>query len=70
MLARARAYTLYEGIREFSVVEIDRQIVAVGSLHILWCDLAEIRALAVDPAYIRRGFGTALVKHSWPKPES
>jgi amino-acid N-acetyltransferase len=61
MLARARA-TLYEGIREFSVVEIDRQIVAVGSLHILWCDLAEIRALAVDPAYIRRGFGTALVK--------
>ena len=53
MLARARA-TLYEGIREFSVVEIDRQIVAVGSLHILWCDLAEIRALAGDPAYIRR----------------
>lgn len=61
MLARARA-TLYEGIREISVVEIDQQIVAAGSLHILWSDLAEIRALAVDPAYLRQGLGTALVE--------
>lgn len=60
MLARART-TLYEGIREFSVVEIDNRIVAAGSLHILWSDLAEIRALAVAPEYVKHGFGRTLV---------
>lgn len=61
MLARART-TLYEGIREFSVVEVEGKVVAVGSLHVLWSDLAEIRALAVAPAYIRKGLGKALVE--------
>lgn len=61
MLARART-TLYEGIREFSVVEVEGKVVAVGSLHVLWNDLAEIRALAVAPAYIRKGLGKALVE--------
>lgn len=61
MLARART-TLYEGIRELSVVEIDGKVVAAGSLHVLWSDLAEIRALAVAPEYIRKGLGKALVE--------
>ncbi|AEF93345.1 GCN5-related N-acetyltransferase [Desulfotomaculum nigrificans CO-1-SRB] len=61
MLARART-TLYEGIREFSVVEIDGKLVAAGSLHVLWSDLAEIRALAVAPEYIRQGLGKRLVQ--------
>ncbi|RYD03234.1 hypothetical protein N752_20600 [Desulforamulus aquiferis] len=43
MLARART-TLYEGIREFLVVETDNRVIAAGSLHVLWDDLAEIRA--------------------------
>lgn len=61
MLARART-TLYEGIREFSVVEIDEKVVAAGSLHVLWSDLAEIRALAVEPEYVRSGLGKTLVE--------
>ncbi|MEW6697015.1 MAG: N-acetyltransferase [Bacillota bacterium] len=61
MLARART-TLYEGIRELSVVEINGKVVAAGSLHVLWSDLAEIRALAVAPEYIRKGLGKALVE--------
>lgn len=61
MLARART-TLYEGIREFSVVEIDGKLAAAGSLHVLWSDLAEIRALAVAPEYIRQGLGKRLVQ--------
>lgn len=61
MLARART-VLYEGIREFSVVEIDNRVVAAGSLHILWSDLAEIRALAVAPEYLRQGLGKSLVE--------
>ncbi|MCR3922305.1 MAG: N-acetyltransferase [Firmicutes bacterium] len=61
MLARARL-TLYEGIREISVIEIDKKVVAAGSLHILWSDLAEIRALAVAPDYIKQGLGRMLVQ--------
>jgi amino-acid N-acetyltransferase len=61
MLARART-TLYEGIREFSVVEIDGKLVAAGSLHIIWEDLAEVRALAVDPEHTRSGLGKKLVE--------
>jgi len=61
MLARARA-TLYESIREISVVEFDSKIIATGSLHILWHDLAEIRALAVAPQYLRQGLGKKLVQ--------
>lgn len=62
MLARARA-ALYEGIRELAVVEIDGELAAVGSLHVLWSDLAEIRALAVAPGYVGRGLGRSLVEH-------
>lgn len=61
MLARART-TLYEGIRELSVVEDQGQVVAVGSLHVVWCDLAEVRALAVAPDYIKQGLGKTLVQ--------
>ncbi|NLP37330.1 MAG: N-acetyltransferase [Firmicutes bacterium] len=60
MLARARS-TLYECIREFSVAEIDNKLVGVGSLHVIWEDLAEVRALAVAPEYVGKGIGKALV---------
>ncbi|NLO97594.1 MAG: N-acetyltransferase [Peptococcaceae bacterium] len=60
MLPRTRS-TIYEGIREFIVAEKDKQIVAVGSLHIIWEDLAEIRALAVDEKCQGRGIGRQLV---------
>jgi amino-acid N-acetyltransferase len=60
MLARSRKM-LYEGLREFSVVEEDGQVVGVGGLHIVWQDLAEIRALAVGPGYTRNGVGKQIV---------
>ena len=60
LLARSRA-KLYESIREFSVAEEDGTVVGVGSLHIMWKDLAEIRSLAVSPSYTRRGVGKKLV---------
>ncbi|MCL2337393.1 MAG: N-acetyltransferase [Firmicutes bacterium] len=60
MLGRSRS-SLYECIREFMVAESDGQIVGVGSLHVIWEDLAEIRALAVDDSYQKRGIGRGLV---------
>jgi len=45
--------TLYESVQEFWVaVEAGQQrIVGCGALHVMWEDLAEIRTVAVDPAY-------------------
>ena len=61
MLPRSRNM-LYENIREFLLAEEDNQLVGVASLHILWSDLAEIRALAVSSGYKRRGIGTQIVR--------
>ena len=61
MLARSRS-SLYECLREFTVAEINSVIVGVGSLHIIWEDLAEIRALAVDESYQKQGIGRGLVE--------
>lgn len=68
MLARPRTM-LYEFIRDFTVAEDRGKIAGVGALHILWKDLAEIRALAVDPEYVNQGVGRELVetfkKEAW-----
>lgn len=60
MLARSRSL-LYEGIREFTVVEHEGRVVAAGGLHIIWEDLAEIRALAVEEGMSGKGIGRMLV---------
>lgn len=60
MLARSRNM-LYENLREFTVAEDRGQVVAAGSLHITWQDLAEIRAMAVTPDYKKKGIGRRLV---------
>jgi amino-acid N-acetyltransferase len=60
MLARPRTL-LYEGLREFTVARDHGKIVAAGSLHIIWEDIAEVRALAVAPEYAKKGVGRRLV---------
>jgi amino-acid N-acetyltransferase len=74
MLPRGPQY-LYENIRDF-VIASDRKvpvysmletrellhlIVGCGSLHVLWDDMAEIRALAIHPDYKHLGLGSKLV---------
>ncbi|WP_206811893.1 N-acetyltransferase [Paradesulfitobacterium ferrireducens] len=61
MLPRSRNM-VYESIREFSIVEEGGTIIGVASLHILWNDLAEIRALAVAETAQGQGVGKLLVK--------
>lgn len=67
MLPRGPKY-LYENIRDFVVVEADIEkaeprIVACGSLHVLWEDIAEIRSLAVHPQFQKRGLGSEIVRY-------
>ena len=55
---------LYENLRDYSIVtdatSSDR-VLACGALHIYWENLAEIRAIAVDPEMIHKRLGTSLV---------
>jgi amino-acid N-acetyltransferase len=75
MLPRGPQY-LYENIRDF-VIACDQSvpvysltetreelylIVACGSMHVLWDDIAEIRALAIHPDYQKLGLGRKLVQ--------
>jgi amino-acid N-acetyltransferase len=52
---------VYRSIREWVVVEADNKIAAMGSLLVVWRDLAEIRSLVVDPAYQGLGLGRNVV---------
>jgi amino-acid N-acetyltransferase len=75
MLPRGPQY-LFENIRDF-VIACDQSvpvygltesreelylIVACGSMHVLWEDIAEIRALAIHPDYQKMGLGSRLVE--------
>ncbi len=52
----------FEAVQEFVVAEAaDGTLVGCGALHVLWEDLAEIRTLAVAPAWRGRGVGRALL---------
>ena len=52
---------VYRSIREWAVVEVEANIVGMGSLLVLWHDLAEIRSLVIAPAYQGLGLGGKIV---------
>jgi len=52
---------LYEDITEFLVGELDGVVVGCGAVHVFWEDLAEVRTVAVDPAYVGKGVGSVLM---------
>lgn len=59
----ARAYSsIYENLQSFVVAVLDNEVVGICSLTILDRDLAEVRSLAVSPAYVGKGIGKALVR--------
>lgn len=53
--------SLYQKIRDYTIIEEDGLIIGVGGLHILWKDMSEICSLAIHPQYIKNGLGLALV---------
>lgn len=61
LLAKAPV-TLYEDVQEFLVAEEDGDVLGCGALHVMWEDLAEIRTVAVDPAYKRQGIGGRILE--------
>ncbi len=62
MLARSRS-SIYENIRNYSVMDTDGEVIGIGALSILWSDLAEVRTLAVKESFSGQGVGRDLVEH-------
>jgi amino-acid N-acetyltransferase len=61
MLARS-LNELYENLRDFWVYETGKRVVGCCALHISWEDFAEVKSLAVEERFQKRGIGTALVE--------
>ena len=53
---------LYEGLRDYAVYELNGTVVGCVALTVIWADLTEVRALAVDEEYRGRGIGRRLVE--------
>ncbi|WP_309067545.1 amino-acid N-acetyltransferase [Microbacterium sp.] len=53
---------LYEATQEFLVAEADGRVIGAGALHVMWEDLGEVRTLLVDPEWLHRGVGRAIVE--------
>ena len=55
---------LYEDVQEFWVAAEaeDGRVVGCGALHVMWEDLAEVRTMAVDPAWRGREVGSRILE--------
>lgn len=53
---------LYDRLRDFSVYEINNEVVGCVGLAIIWADLCEVRSLAVDSRHQGRGIGRRLTE--------
>jgi amino-acid N-acetyltransferase len=60
ILPRTQA-DVYQSIRDWAVAEVEGKIIGMGSLLIMWGDLAEIRSLVIDPAFQGLGAGSRIV---------
>ena len=54
--------TLYESVQEFTVAEVDGIVVGCGALHVLWDDLAEVRTVAVEKTFHKKGIGHQILQ--------
>ena len=55
--------TLYENVQEFTVAEVNGEVVGCGALHVLWEDLAEVRTVAVIKEWQGKKIGHAILEH-------
>ena len=62
ILPRSQHY-VFDNLRDFIVAEEDGQIVGCASLHVLWENIAEIRAMTVAQQKMGNGLYRELVEH-------
>lgn len=53
---------IYDNIRDYTVIVKNDEIVGCGALHVMWADLAEIRAVALRKDIIGKGYGRPMIE--------
>ncbi len=53
---------IFETVRDFTVADLEGEIVGVCALHFWWMDMGEVRSLVVKRRYRGKGIGRALVE--------
>lgn len=54
---------IYETIRDFYVItDPEGRVIGSAALHVVWDDLAELKAVAIDDEYQGRGLGRMVVE--------
>ncbi len=53
---------LYENIRDYFVYVVNDNIIGCAALHIFWKDLGEIKSVAVEASFQKKGIGRELVQ--------
>lgn len=54
---------IYENIRDYFIVEENSKQIGCGALNICWKDLAEIKSLAIEEEWQRKGIGKLIVEN-------
>ena len=52
---------IYENMQRFKVAEIDGTVVGCCALQVVWCELGEVKSLAVAKDFAGKGVGRELV---------
>lgn len=52
---------IYENIQEYVAMEDKGKVIGCCAMHVSWENLAEIKSLAVDQKYQKKGYGAKLV---------
>jgi amino-acid N-acetyltransferase len=61
---------LYENVRDYFVIKQGGDLIACASVHIVWADLAEIKAVAVHEDYQSHGLGKLLMNRCFEEARS
>ena len=61
---------LYENIRDYYVIRVGDEIIGCSALHVVWSDLAEIKAVAVREDHQSQGLGKQLIHHCMEEAKS
>ncbi len=52
---------IYEHLRDFWVIEKNGRIIGCVALKVIWKDLGEVRSLAINQRYQKKGYGRILM---------
>lgn len=53
---------IYDNIRDYTICMVNDEVIGCGALHVMWEDLAEIRAVALREDAIGKGYGRPLIE--------